>query len=284
MKTVYLISLVSRAIHKQWMIIGLAIKKFFFIDGVQCAGAFAFDAFFSLFPLIVLLVTIASNFVDRDRATTDVITYIENYVPISGETQQYIFGTITGVIEARKQAGVLALLILIWTSSLCFTTLIRATNRAWGTEAYNWWRLPLKGLLLLGIVVCAVIIGMAASVFTKMARDLLFPVGEVSSWAYVIGIYFISLLVVFFSLCLFYGLAHHRATRFTEVWAGALSATVLLQMAESLFIIYLKKFATFNVVYGAFGGIMALQLWIYLSGCILIFGACLCAAQTEVQL
>jgi Ca2+-transporting ATPase len=30
-----------------------------------------------------------------------------------------------------------------------------------------------------------------------------------------------------------------------------------------------------------FGGIMALLLWIYLSGCGFIFGACLCAAQAE---
>jgi uncharacterized BrkB/YihY/UPF0761 family membrane protein len=36
-----------------------------------------------------------------------------------------------------------------------------------------------------------------------------------------------------------------------------------------------------NAIYGAFGGIMALLLWIYLSGCIFIFGACLCAAQAE---
>jgi len=65
------------------------------------------------------------------------------------------------------------------------------------------------------------------------------------------------------------------------VWAAALCATVLLQAAESLFVIYLKNFATLNAVYGAFGGIMALLLWIYLSGCIFICGACLCAAQAE---
>ncbi|MGZ9124416.1 MAG: YhjD/YihY/BrkB family envelope integrity protein [Candidatus Binatia bacterium] len=36
-----------------------------------------------------------------------------------------------------------------------------------------------------------------------------------------------------------------------------------------------------NAVYGALGGVMALLLWIYLFGCIFIFGACLCAAQAE---
>jgi Ca2+-transporting ATPase len=33
-----------------------------------------------------------------------------------------------------------------------------------------------------------------------------------------------------------------------------------LQATESLFVIYLKNFATLNAVYGAFGGTMALLL------------------------
>jgi Ca2+-transporting ATPase len=87
--------------------------------------------------------------------------------------------------------------------------------------------------------------------------------------------------VVFFSLSLFYRLAPRRPTRFADVWAASLCATVLLRGSESLFAIYLADFATLNVVYGAFGGIMALLLWIYLSGCVFIFGACLCAGQAK---
>ena len=52
--------------------------------------------------------------------------------------------------------------------------------------------------------------------------------------------FFIPLLVVFFSLSLFYRLAPRRPTRFAEVWAAALCATVLLRAGESLFVIYLK--------------------------------------------
>jgi Ca2+-transporting ATPase len=65
------------------------------------------------------------------------------------------------------------------------------------------------------------------------------------------------------------------------VWVAAACATALLQATQSLFVVYLKHFATLNAVYGVFGGIMALLLWIYLSGCGFIFGACLCAAQAE---
>ena len=127
----------------------------------------------------------------------------------------------------------------------------------------------------------ALLLGLAVPVFVRMANDWPFPVHGFRSWVYDLASFAIPLLVVFSSLSLFYKLAPRRPTRFAQVWAAALGATVLLRAGQSLFVIYLRDFATFNAVYGAFGGIMALLLWIYLSGCIFIFGACLCAAQAQ---
>jgi Ca2+-transporting ATPase len=270
-----------RTTHRVWAALCLAVKKFLRIDGAQWAGAFAFNAFFSLFPLMVLLVTVASFFVDRNWAGKEVIACAESYIPISGEMQRHIFGTVAGVIRARQQAGAVALLILVWAALQCVTTLICATNRAWGAEAPNWWRLPLKSLALLSITAGAILAGMALPVLFRMAKGWLSPVHDLRSGVYGLGSFLIPLSVVFFSLSLFYKLAPRRPTRFAEVWAAALCATVLLRATESLFVIYLKDFATLNAVYGAFGGIMALLLWIYLSGCVFILGACLCAGQAE---
>jgi Ca2+-transporting ATPase len=267
--------------RRVWATLYLAVKKFWQIDGVQWAGAFAFNAFFSLFPLVVLFVTIASVFINGDRAGQEIIAYLERIVPINGEMQHYIFDTIAGVINARGQAGVVAFLLLLWVALQCFITLISATNRAWGIESLKWWRLPLKSLMLLGITVVAVLIGMAAPALMGMAAGWLFPVNDLHSWAYVLASFVIPWLVMFFGLSLFYSLASPRPMHFTQVWAAALFATVLLQASESLFVIYLKNFATLNAIYGTFGGIMALLLWIYISGCIFIFGACLCAAHAE---
>jgi Ca2+-transporting ATPase len=268
--------------RRVWAMFCLAVKKFLRIEGAQWAAAFAFNAFFSLFPLMILLVTIASFFVDRERAGREVIAFMEGYVPISGEMQRHVFDTIAGVIKAREQAGAVAFLILVWVALQCFTTLICATNRAWGTAVYNWWRLPLKSLVLLGITAGAVLLGMAMPVLMRMAEGWLFPTPDFRSWVYGLGRFFIPLFVVFFSLSLFYRLAPRRPTRFAEIWAAALGATILMRAGEGLFVIYLKDFATLNAVYGAFGGIMALLFWIFLSGCVFIFGACLCASQAEV--
>ncbi|CCE24248.1 HAD-IC family P-type ATPase [Methylotuvimicrobium alcaliphilum] len=264
-----------------WTIPWLALKKFSVIDGAQWAGAFSYYAFFSLFPLVILFVTIASIFIDQDRAGIAIIAYVETYVPMSGDKESYIFDAMTGVVEARGQMGVVAFLMLAWAALQIFTTLISATNRAWGSETSNWWRRPLKSLVFLVIMVCVVLLSVAVPVLAKLTQDWLIPIYDFNSWVYTLGNFFISSLVVFLSLSLFYQLAPSRPTRFAEVWIAALCATAFLYAAEHLFVVYLKDFATLNAVYGVFGGIMALLLWIYLFGCIFIFGACLCAAQAE---
>jgi len=274
---------VGAATRRVWATLDLAGKRFLEIDAAQWAGAFAFNAFFSLFPLIVLFVTIASFFVDRERAGNEVIAYLESHVLISGPMQHQIVETIAGVIGARERAGAIAALILLWTALQCFITLIIATNRSWRIPGHNWWRLPLKSLVLLGSTAGAVLLGLAVPMLLRMTKAWLFPTHDSSSWVYGVGAFLIPSMVVFLGLSLFYRLAPRRPMRLSEVWAAALSVTVLLRVAESLFVIYLRNFGTLNAVYGAFGGVMALLLWIYVTGCIFIFGACLCAGQAETH-
>jgi YihY family inner membrane protein len=267
-----------------WTILHLAARRFLAIEGMERAEAFAFNAFFSLFPLIILLVAIASRLTGLNNPATAVIAYIESYMPLGSGMQSHIFNTIAGVMETRGKASVVAFFILVWVTIQCFATLIHATNRAWGTEAKNWWRLPLKSLLLLGITAGAVFFGIALPMLAQVAKETFPELNAFIYWAYELGSFLISLLVVFVSLGMFYKLAPRRPTRFAEVWVAALSATLLLQGAESLFVIYLKSFSTINAVYGAFGGIMALLLWIFFSGCIFIFGVCMSAVQAEARL
>ena len=274
---------IKQMIRRAWTILCLAGGKFLQVEGMLWAGSFAFNAFFSLFPVIILTVTIASFFVDRTWATTEIIGYVEEYIPISGAMQRSIFDTISGVIAARGKASLAAFLLLIWVAIQCFTTLICVTNRAWGAAPYNWWRLPIKSMAIFAVMAVTSLLGIGIPVLATTAKDWLSPAHEFHSGIYVLGEFFIPLLAVFFSLILLYRFAPRRITSFAEVWIGALCATALFRVSASIFVIYLKNFAILNVVYGAFGGIMALLLWIYLSGCIFIFGVCLCVAQAKTR-
>lgn len=271
----------DQSIRRAWVTLSLALKGFLRIGGAESAAAFAHYAFFALFPLILLSVSIVSVFVDRNRAGTAIIAYVETLVPIGGEKQTYIFDTIGGVVEARGQVGVVSLLMLAWAAKGLFTTLIHAANRAWSEEPHRWWRLPLKSLTFVPITLSAVIVGMAAPLLSRLAREEILPFEAMGYWIRGSVRLVIASSIVFVSLSLLYKLAPRRRMRFAEVWVAAACATALLKAAEVLFVIYLEHFATLNAVYGVFGGIMALLLWIDLSGCIVIFGACLCAAQAE---
>jgi Ca2+-transporting ATPase len=86
---------------------------------------------------------------------------------------------------------------------------------------------------------------------------------------------------MFYGFLLFYKLAPRRRTgvTFEEVWLPALVVTALLQLCQWLLTLYTTHVTNFNAVYGAFGGVVAMLLWIYSSGLVIVFGGCLCAAR-----
>jgi Ca2+-transporting ATPase len=228
-----------------------------------------------LFPVILLFVTAASYCVDRDRAGRTVVGFLESYAPMSAEMQRLIFSTISGMVDARGRADAAALLILAWTASQVFATIICATNRAWGVVVNDWWHLPLKSMVLLGVGSAAAPAVLAASTLARLAVRLL------PAWMRGAEGLAFPTAAQFIALAVLYRFAPRRPTRFSEVWSAALIAALLLRAAAFVFELYLHFFSASNAVYGAFGGIMALLLWIYLSGCVFIFGACWCAAGAE---
>jgi YihY family inner membrane protein len=273
------ITSLGRRARRVWEIVRLAVGQFSRVDGLEWAAAFAHYSFLALFPVIVLSVIVASTLVSVDQAAKAVLGYLGDYVPIAGEMQRSLFATIGGVVEARGPASLIAIVMLVWASMKLFTTLITAVNRAWGLESPSWWRLPLRSLGFLGLLVVAVLVGITLPVLVRMVKDWLFPASTLHSAVPALVATVLPWGVVVVGLMFFYRFAPQRPTRLREVWVGAVCATVLLQGAAALFAIYLERFAALNAVYGALGSIVALLLWIHLSGSIVIFGACLGAAQ-----
>ena len=261
----------------------LGMKRYSEIDGTSRGAAFAYYAFFSLFPLTVLFVTIGSLFLEQGRAIQLVIGYAEKYVPLETEMKRTVFDTISGVVKTRGQVGLIAGLVLVWGSLRFFRALVRGTNRAWKSEVYNWWQMPLKSLQLLGVLGSALLIGLVFPLAATFLEKLLPPLDGMVEWGTALAVAAVPTLVLFYGVVVFYRLAPRRATSFAEVWPAALVVTIVLRGLETLFMLYLQNFGKFNVVYGTFAGIMALLMWIYLSGCVIIMGTCLAAAGAELK-
>jgi len=252
-------------------------------DGDQRAAAFAYYLLLSLLPLVFLLVSAGSLFVEREVATREVVQWIERYVPLTGEQERGVMANIHGVLEKRGKISLAAFPLLLWGSLKFLRTLVRTTNRIWHSPAYNWWRLPLKSLGLLGITLSAAFLGILLPGIARLTRGWLATYLELPNWAFTLTFNLIPWLVLFCGVIMIYRLAPSRPTKFSEVWIGALVATVLIWTCEWLFLVYTAHFAQFSVIYGALGGVMVFLLWIYLSSCVGVFGVCICAAQVEVR-
>jgi Ca2+-transporting ATPase len=292
-----------------------AIVKYTETDGEQRAASFAYYAFFSIFPLILLLVSVGAMFLDdEEKAAKAIINIVGNYIPVepartdgAGEPPVAVVGmavgvargigqpnwfvnVIEGVIHNRQKAGLLAFGLLAWSAVRFFQSLVRGVNKAWGTKEYSWWRLPIKNLAMVGIVASALFLGvLAPSAINLLEYYFWTNVGSDSQQIrqMVLSIFWFSrkivpTLVLFYGFAMFYKFAPRRRTPFREIWLAALLVTLGLQVLQSLFVYYATNLGDFNRLYGTLASVVALLMWIYLSGSVIIFGGCISAAQYEV--
>ena len=280
--------MIATSFQTAGQIVWRALKKYVETDGEQRAASFAYYALFALFPLILLFISIGSLFLDETRSSATLIEYVRSYVPVGIDGQNVVIDTIRGVIQSRRGVSSMAVLGIVWGSLGFFHALVRGVNRAWGTHEYPWWKLPFKNLSMVGIVASALFLGMivpgiliAIQAFMLKHSFGLFE-GTVSV---ILGKtqFYVPLIVLFYGFSMFYKFAPRRSTSFSEVWISALVVTFLLHFLRNLFVLYVLNFSHFNKIYGTLGGVVALLMWVYLSGTIIIFGGCLCAAQAEVK-
>jgi Ca2+-transporting ATPase len=264
----------------------LTLLKYSSIDGEQRAAAFAYYAFFALFPLLLLLVSVGSYFFNPAKVGEVVLHAVSQYVLVVHDKHDLVAQTIRGVIKARGGVGSFAILGLIWSSLRFFQALVRGVNRAWGTHEYTWWRLPIQNMLMVGVLASALLVGVLAPAILQAIERFVWTL-NITSGVRLIGFGFASarfLLpsgVLFYGFSMFYKLAPRRKTSFAEVWMAALIVTLLLQLLQILFVLYAKNIAHFGAVYGAFGSVIAVLMWVYLSGSVIILGGCFSAAQAE---
>ena len=267
-----------------------AVVKYDETDAEQRAASFAYYAFFALFPLAVLLITVGAMFLkDRQTAEAYVIQQLHDRMPADPDTADRVIKTIEGVVASRGRASVIAFGVLAWSAIRFFQALVRGVNKAWGTKEYSWWRLPIKNLAMVAILASALLLGVIAPAILNQIEYFYWRYsGEVGLDFLFVNTVFGVLkallppLVLFYGFLMLYKFAPQRSTMFREVWIAALFVTIGLDLLQRAFALYTKNFVNFNALYGTFGSIVALLMWIYLTGALIIFGACLSAAQYEI--
>jgi YihY family inner membrane protein len=282
---------IRRWFHNCAAVFWRALVKYDETDGEQRAASFAYYAFFALFPLVVLIISVSTMFFDQEFATTAITAQVKEHLPVESDLAERVIRTIQGVVRSRGKASIIALLVLIWSAVRFFQALVHGVNKAWGTKDYSWWRLPIKNFVMVCILVSALLIGTIAPVIVNYMEGAYWT----NSWKvgldflWVIDLFrmirfLLAPLVLFYGFAMFYKFAPRRRTAFKEVWVSALFVTLGLNVLQRLFVLYTGSVADFNAIYGTFGSVIALLLWIYLTGSLIILGGCLAAAGYEIRM
>jgi membrane protein len=84
--------------------------------------------------------------------------------------------------------------------------------------------------------------------------------------------YVVALTAIVLVTGLMYHTGPNRPMKFRGVLPGATLATVLWLLATSLFGLYVRHIANYNVLYGSIGAVIALVVWMYVLSVISLFG------------
>lgn len=259
-----------------WLGVGeRTYKGFLAHQGNANAAAIAYYTLFSVFPLTLLLISLGSFVLDSQQAQEAALTAVGTYLPFATELVQR---NIERVLQLRGTASVIGVVGFVWAASGVFGSLSRAINLAWDLERPRpaWAERALAaGLVLLVALLFSLSLFSTAAfeVAARLARVFL-PETPISGFT-LIDLASRVLPYVFTVLLFSFLYAVLPSTRvgWMEVLPGAIMASLVWEVAKNGFTVYLGSFASYNLVYGSLGAVIALLLWSYISGVIILLGA-----------
>ena len=261
-----------------------AIDGFAQAKGSEAAASMAYYTLFSLFPLLLALVAAGSFLLDRQQVFQEVVDLVSNAFPIS---QNLIEENLRQVLRLRGAVGLIGLVVAIWSASGVFAILTRNINRAWtDAEPRGFLGSRLVALGMVGSLTVLLVISLLLSTsLNVLAGSQIALVNLQSLYGTAIWTALSDVIPWLFIFFLF--LALYRWVPNEEVpWKAALTAALVValawEVAANAFAWYVSSgLATYQIVYGSLGTVVALMFWIYLSSWIILFGAHLGAAVTR---
>jgi len=264
-----------------WLgILAGAVREALKPDTAITAAAIAYFALFSLFPITLLSISIASFSIGPSIDRQLIIQRLEFIAPALG---QLLGQNIDEIIEARGPVTSVALVGLIWSASTVFYTFTHTLNEIWGVKKRRavWKRRGLAILFVLTFVGPTLFLASFVGSMLAHLRSLL-P-NSIISMGGGAGLVLAILLDVALFMVL-YMMLPHGASTWREILPGAIGAGFLWELAKKAFLSLVSTYISVsNQVYGSVTAMIVFLVWAYLSGLIFLFGAYLSVSYFQLK-
>ena len=253
-----------------------AFNNFNLVHAAEASASLAYYGLFSIFPLLLAVVSIGSIFLEGELVKVELLEIITQWIPVSADA---VNSQVTTVLNLRGPVTVVAIISLLWSGSNVFEKVIVNVNRAFPQGSRPGF-FKSRGMALLIIVVMILLFGTSLLISTVVeifpaAENALFGklISSARAWIEVLQI--APLVLKFFLFLAVYSWIPQSASiLFKARLIGALVTAVLWELSSRLLGWAISSGLTnYEIIYGSLASIMALMFWLYLSSYILFFGA-----------
>ncbi|HZZ96268.1 MAG TPA: YihY/virulence factor BrkB family protein, partial [Jatrophihabitantaceae bacterium] len=189
----------------------------------------------------------------------------------------------TVIDNAQKQqatasvAGIVGLVLALWSASGYVAGFMRAANRIYGLPEGRpiWKTAPVRLAITVFTVVC-MIAGLIIVVATGAVADKLgqalglgstaVTIWDIAKWP-VLLVIFVVMLAVLYSAA-----PNVRQGGFRWISPGAVLAVVIWLLASGLFAVYVANFSSYNKTYGSLAGVIVFLIWLWISNLAILLG------------
>ena len=273
----------------RWVEVGLRAAKGYGRDrcAIFAAGV-TYYALLSLFPLALLLVGALGFFVSDAGDQQRVVDELMEMLPLTESGRSDLEGVVDGVVSARGALGVLGLVLTAYSASALFGAVRTALNGVFHVEQQR--PFVLGKAVDLGLVAgFGVLLALSFAMTVAIAfaqrhaesfvgEDVATLVAWLASVLYLLAPPVVTGLVF---LLLFTRVAH-AGLSVRDVLPGVLVAALLFELVKVGFAQYIASFGDYDATYGALGFVVVLLLFFNLSSQVMLLGAEVARANSEV--
>jgi membrane protein len=247
-------------------------------NAASMGAALAFYTIFSLVPVFVIATAVAGLFFGQHAAQGEILLQLES---VFGRTGADVVHTLIqsnsgpALGWAASTVGILTLLV---GASGAFVELQDGLNKIWKVAPTSEARL--LGVLRQRFFSLGLVLGLGFLLMVSLVLNAglhavgMLVKGMLTGPAIVVNSVngLISCAVIAVLLMVIYRFLPNTAVQWSDVWLGAVTASMLFTGGKALIGLYLGQ-STVASAYGAAGSLVILLVWIYYSAQILLLGA-----------
>ena len=241
-------------------------------------AALSFYTLFSIAPILVIAMAVASSLFGPHAAETQVLEQMRSLLGDAGAKalQDLLFSAHQS--GSKGFAAAVAVVTLLVGATSVFGELQKTLDYIWKSphkDTTAWWRivrsrilsigliLGVGFLLLVSLIMSAALAALGAWLGTFLMRwNVILPALDL--------VFSLGLTTLLFALIFKY--VPREDIAWGDVWIGGLATACLFSVGKLLIGLYLGR-SSLSSAYGAAGSIMVLLLWIYYSAQIFLLGA-----------